>query len=39
MGVIGKPGNGPLEFMKPTDVAIGKDNRLYVAEFGNHRSK
>lgn len=34
---FGKRGTGPGEFNLPRDVAIGKDNRLYVVDGGNFR--
>jgi DNA-binding beta-propeller fold protein YncE len=34
---IGKRGAGPGEFNLPRDVAIGKDDRLYVVDGGNFR--
>lgn len=34
---FGKRGSGPGEFNLPRDVAIGKDNKLYVVDGGNFR--
>lgn len=34
---FGKRGTGPGEFNLPRDVAIGKDNKLYVVDGGNFR--
>lgn len=34
---FGKRGNGPGEFNLPRDVAVGKDNKLYVVDGGNFR--
>lgn len=36
---FGKRGAGPGEFNLPRDVAIGKDNRLYVVDGGNFRTQ
>lgn len=33
----GRPGGGPGELERPTDVATGPDGRLYVTDFGNDR--
>ena len=38
LGKAGKPGDGIDEFNKPTDVAFGPDDELYVADgYGNSR--
>lgn len=34
---FGKRGTGPGEFNLPRDIAIGKDNKLYVVDGGNFR--
>lgn len=34
---IGQTGNGPLEFIKPTGMAIDHNNNLYVVDSGNNR--
>ena len=33
----GNPGNGPGEFTLPWGVAVDADDRIYVADWGNHR--
>jgi hypothetical protein len=34
---IGRFGTGPQEFSDPTDFAVGRDGKIYVAEAGNRR--
>ncbi|MDW3229983.1 MAG: 6-bladed beta-propeller [Acidobacteriota bacterium] len=37
LGTIGKPGQGPGEFAKPTGIFVGQDSSLIVADFDNRR--
>ena len=37
LGMWGKAGNQQGEFDRPNDIAIGADERVYVADFGNAR--
>jgi hypothetical protein len=35
--VIGAQGSGPGEFQGPLGIAVTKEGRVYVADYGNHR--